>query len=370
MATKVYLSIHTDVIVRTDWTPFAASEGGVRRLGMAGCPSCGSVVARRMPFCTRDGTKLPESVLVLFDQVPKCQSDPLKKGSVDEPFAEKKAGKPVLKPLLFAALAVVCVAVGLLLGSGKRSKSVQEPEKTVENGFSSEDSVVSQIEDDTHENESVESVPASSNEEMTHYAAQESESVGHNASTPVFLSNFQIPDGFFVVNNSSEQDKYTEQELYSEELDMCITIREQMVEYIVPSESQSDVKEWLKRQYETECEEPDVTYHVFSKDNWYVVSGYEDDNIFYDKVIFSEERLFEVRFLYPTRNSNAGEAILLDFLDSWVINETATHSPSTDYPNADNSSISQVWASSELVEEQYHVVHAASRVIDKDLSQA
>lgn len=106
------------------------------------CPTCRRVIPRRMTFCTKDGTRLPDKVLALFDFAAAPQdgnsaaqseqtvsqddgsASQTERTAVPSPYA--KPGIPRL--VLFAALAVVCLAVGLLAGGLGKSKDEAAPE--------------------------------------------------------------------------------------------------------------------------------------------------------------------------------------------------------------------------------------------------
>lgn len=51
----------------------------------------------------------------------------------------------------------------------------------------------------------------------------------------------------------------------------------------------------------------------------YVVGGYSGENIFYDKLMFSTDYVYEIDFLYPTNYSKGGKQLLLYFLNSWSV---------------------------------------------------
>ena len=98
------------------------------------CPTCGVVIARRMAYCTQDGSRLPDTVLALFDPPQEPVTTPQEPVTVATPNMQSVAPahsgteadvgrKRNLKPFLFGGAAVVCVLIGILFGMPRGGKA-------------------------------------------------------------------------------------------------------------------------------------------------------------------------------------------------------------------------------------------------------
>ena len=128
---------------------------------------------------------------------------------------------------------------------------------------------------------------------------------------------FTVPDGFICASSSTNESGRRENVFFNSDIDMSITVKEEPIMSCVPANYQDDVIAWFRAKYDQDCAERYVTYNVFSEKRWYVVSGYSGEYIFYDKLMYSTDNVYEIDFLYPANYSEAGEQYLLIFLNSW-----------------------------------------------------
>lgn len=106
------------------------------------CPTCGRVIPKRMAFCTRDGTRLPDEVIALFDHAAAPQDDgstrmeqsapqdggpALMEHTAPQNAVSVPRGKGVPKEVIFGFLALACLAIGLLAGGLGKSKDEAGP---------------------------------------------------------------------------------------------------------------------------------------------------------------------------------------------------------------------------------------------------
>ena len=127
----------------------------------------------------------------------------------------------------------------------------------------------------------------------------------------IFGCKFYVPEGFVQLDTSDFARGLGMHSYYfgNEELDMTIFVYESNFETL-PVEL-SDMKD----EYETKKSRDSVTYST-SKDNFYVLSGKNDNgNIYYERVDYNEWDYKTVTFNYPEKNKAICDQILIDFLD-------------------------------------------------------
>lgn len=108
------------------------------------CPSCGMVLTKKVRYCTQDGKLIPDSVLVLFDEISSEKPDqpqrivtPQRAREIhsqaveQEKFAQKRGGHRILQIILFFLLIIMLAVSGIASYKIITFETIFEIEETV-----------------------------------------------------------------------------------------------------------------------------------------------------------------------------------------------------------------------------------------------